>query len=271
VAETDYRRLAKRHVCCAKMALSKDDSHLGYAALDLRMAIEAVCYDRASAYSKELPDAVYRMWQPRKLMNFLISLDPLADKRREFRYAINDEHGNPIEPVRSLGMDQPLKLSEIRDHYDALGSYLHVPTLAQMKDGKQHDLAALRARCSTLVGILEAVLTSKIWNAVFGQFLTADCVRCEKIMKVRFDNNPPEFDYSCIHCSAPYKVRKIDGEDRYQFCPDYEYARCAHSGCDAKFSLWRDEIAVGTILHCTKCENESEIMLCVSPKLTTSI
>ena len=48
------------------------DVRLRYAALELRICIEAVTYDRAQGYAELLAPDVYKTWQPQKLMEALI-------------------------------------------------------------------------------------------------------------------------------------------------------------------------------------------------------
>jgi hypothetical protein len=265
----NYRKMAKGHVNAARTELAASPSRARYAVLELRMAIEALCYERAQAYKAELPKSTYRVWQPRKLMDFLLALDPLADQRRSFSYAKNDDTGQPVGPTKTLGTDTPLKLSEIKKHYDALGNYLHVPTLAQMEDSTNADMVKLQARCAKILSVLEGVVSSKVFNVIFGQFATLKCTRCSGIMKVRVDERNADFCYACIHCSAQYKVRKVDAE-KWRFEPDLVEITCTHVDCKGKLSFWRDEISVGNTLECNQCGKASEIKLCLSAVTTTS-
>jgi hypothetical protein len=76
-----YRSIAERCLERAEIEIAADDAdRLKYAALELRMALEALTYDRSYAYADDLPSRAWKDWQPRKFMAALLNLDPGADK-----------------------------------------------------------------------------------------------------------------------------------------------------------------------------------------------
>ncbi len=78
---SEYRDDARHAVDRAKAELeSGDDERLKYAALELRMALESLIYDRALIYKDEFPPREYETWQPRKLLAVLLEIDENADK-----------------------------------------------------------------------------------------------------------------------------------------------------------------------------------------------
>lgn len=61
-----YRNDAREYLQRSKNELnSSDNERLKYAVLELRMAMEALTYDRALAYKDEFPPNEYETWQPR--------------------------------------------------------------------------------------------------------------------------------------------------------------------------------------------------------------
>jgi len=72
-----------------------DDERLKYAALELREAMEALTYDRAATYNAELPTAAYDTWQPRKVMELLLEIDPNADKDSSLAVGLEETPGIP--------------------------------------------------------------------------------------------------------------------------------------------------------------------------------
>lgn len=131
-----------------------------YAALELREALEAITYDRARAMQDEIPPEEYRTWQPRKLMQLLVEIDPSADKTSTLAVGREDRLGVPAPPERmqTLGTDVALSLGDLKKHYDALGSALHMPSLAQIERGAERNFAGLRKRCEAVVEIVESTL-----------------------------------------------------------------------------------------------------------------
>ena len=144
---TDYRTDARRELARAKDELaSADEERLKYAALELRMAMESLTYDRALAYKAEFPPCEYETWQPRKVMAILLEIDPNADKDSSLAFGIEPSRGVTPDVMQSLGTERVLNMGTIKRHYDALGSYLHVPTIKQRKANAKTDAAKFRAR-----------------------------------------------------------------------------------------------------------------------------
>jgi hypothetical protein len=73
----NLRPLARDALARARVELASGEEHrLRYAALELRLAMEALTYDRAAAFAELIPPEEYKTWQPRKLMAVLLEIDP---------------------------------------------------------------------------------------------------------------------------------------------------------------------------------------------------
>jgi len=167
----NFREKARGSLSKAKHELTtQDDSRLQYAALDLHMAIEAITYDRAQAYAAEIPPDEYKTWQPRKLMQLLLVIDTDTDKNSGIGIGIEKTPGVAAEETTFLGTENVFNFKSIKGHYDALGSYLHMPTLKQIEDNKSHNLNKLRSRCEKIIKALEATLSSPVFNITIGSF-----------------------------------------------------------------------------------------------------
>ncbi len=66
--------------------------------------------------------------------------------------------GQPSAKRTMLGTEKVLNMEMLRKHYDALGSFLHVPTLKQTKSGKARAPETQRKRCTEIAGYIEYVL-----------------------------------------------------------------------------------------------------------------
>jgi len=107
----DARAALKR--ARAELALG-DNERIRYAALELREAMEALTYDRASAYSKELPSSAYDTWQPRRVMELLLEIDPNADKDSTLAVGLEETPGVSAPVMHSLGAEKVLNLGQLR-------------------------------------------------------------------------------------------------------------------------------------------------------------
>ncbi len=130
LARTRFRTDARRHLKrFQEDFVSGDNERLKYAMLELRMAIEALTYDRAIAYKKEFPPDEYETWQPQKVMAGLLEMDPMADRSRSLSYSREETEGSPPREWKRLGSEPVFNTAALKKHYHALGSYLHVQNM----------------------------------------------------------------------------------------------------------------------------------------------
>jgi hypothetical protein len=111
--------------------------------------MEALTYDRALAFKELIPPEEFRTWQPRKLMGALLEIDPLIGMTTT-TVSIGPEGMQNPEKMITLGTDFALTLKDLKFHYDALGSYLRIPSLEQIQSGNLPDPLRLRERCEEL-------------------------------------------------------------------------------------------------------------------------
>ncbi len=232
------------------------------------MAMEALTYDRAYAYRQEIPPKEYETWQPRKVMQLLIDIDPNADKNSSIAFGLEEEAGKPAKKMAMLGSEEVLNLATLKKHYDALGSYLHMPTLKQMFDGPSPDFAQLKERCEKIVAYLEKVLASRVFNVTLGQFATLECVRCSANIRKRVPFASELLEAKCFNCGAEYRVRN-ESDQQSLWEPIVEEIGCPGESCAGKIKLWRDEIKRGTWWTCNSCGKAYEICLSIAEKEAT--
>lgn len=267
----DYRNDARRELKRANEELgSGDDERLKYAALELRMAIESLTYDRALAYKDEFPPAEYETWQPRKVMAVMLEIDPNADKDSSLAFGVEPSPGASPEVMQALGTERVLNMVTIKRHYDALGSYLHVPTIKQRKDGLAVDLKKFRARCEEITQYLTDVLTSPVWNATFGVFASIACVNCGHTIRKRIPRRQEEVEAKCLECGATYNVT-ITGDNKARFEPDQVEVQCANPDCKVSIFPWRSEIEHGVGWTCDACGGRNEFRLVVRHRPATPL
>ena len=132
-----YRALAREHLAFAKTQLEIDrDENLYYAALEICKVLVALIYQIAGNYANDLPKSGLGIWQPAKLLNILLKIDPMADGSGEIRFARESDDPDHVPQWNSLGEDRRVKIAEIKRNYDALGAYLHTPTAVQLLKNK---------------------------------------------------------------------------------------------------------------------------------------
>lgn len=240
--------------------MASGESHrLAYAALELRKAIEALTYDKAEAMKAEIPPEEYATWQPRKVMQLLLEIDPQADATRTISIGTETEPGKPAPIMRVMGNVEVFNLKLIKAHYDALGSWLHIPTLAQ-GSLTEIDETKLRRRCGAIIKEIERVLQARIYHFGLGMFSTCRCGRCERTIRRRVPSEIRELETQCFECRAPYTLRRLD-DGRIQWHPNGPKIACPSDGCEATIFVWADEVRAGTWWRCEGCGQMIKIEL----------
>lgn len=253
------RRCLKR---CEEELGSCDDERLKYAALELRMSMEALTYDRALAYKDEFPPAEYETWQPRKVMTVLLDIDPLADKDSSLAFGKGEEYDVPAQLMRSLGSEKVLNMATLRKHYDALGSYLHVQSMKQVRAGKSLDFSKIRSRCEEIALFVGAVLTSPVFNVTLCSFATMECVECGKPIRKRMPHGQEVVEVECYECHASYII--VDkGNNNVEWQPQQHKVDCANGDCKHKIVVWRHELEVGRCWICPSCNGRNTFALAI--------
>ncbi|MCA9395089.1 MAG: hypothetical protein KC900_12870 [Candidatus Omnitrophica bacterium] len=262
----NYRTLAREHLKCAKNELSTNsDQRLKYAALELRMAMEALTYDRALAYKDEFPPSEYETWQPRKVMSVLLEIDPMADKDCSLAIGVEEQYGVPAPQMSPLGSEKVLSMKILKKHYDALGSYLHVQSMKQFRTGTVLDFDKFRNRCEEISEYASQVLTSSVFNVTLGSFSKINCAECDKPIRKRIPPGQSEVMAECFECKATYTLTD-EGDGKIMWNPHQHEIKCANPDCDQKIFLWHHELEVGRHWTCKTCNVENSIVLGVSYK-----
>ena len=261
----NFRHMARQALkkCDAKMGTGDADD-LRDAALQLRMAMEALTYERALTYADELGPAQMKTWQPKRLMDRMLEVDPQADTAATLSFGVEPSYGEAPETMTLLGTDNVLKLATLKKHYDALGSYLHTPTLAQLENNKPHDMTKLRARCEKIVKAINTVLSSKIWGTSMANRGEIECFVCEKTMRRRLLHGVDVRKVECWECQATYNMSRTDN-DQISFEPRQSGVPCVSEQCETKNYIWENEWAVGFEWDCRECKTKQKLAMGVAP------
>lgn len=254
LVQSNYLQQARESAKRARVELStNEDERVRYAALEIRMALEALTYHRALVHRKEIPPKAYAAWQPRKVLEMLKE-HMGNDIDRPYSLAIQPEGSSE---VISLGSDRPLTLGEVKKNYDALGSLLHLPSLRQSTT-KPFNFEKFRRKCESILAIIEDALSSNVWTS-FGLVAQIECMRreCGKLILRRIPVQADAVKAKCFECNAEYLVKKES--DSYCWQAQVWEFNCHH--CQEVNSIWICDIALGKRWVCHSCGKKSEIVL----------
>lgn len=258
---SDYRNEARRQLKRANDELASTDvQRLKYAALELREAMESLTYDRALAYKDDFPPSEYETWQPKKVMQVLLEIDPNADKDSSLAFGIEPSLGEAPEAMQSLGTEKVLSMKMLKKHYDALGSYLHVQSIKQRRMGVKIDYAAVGKRCEDIAAFIDDVLKSPVFNSTVGNYAVMDCLECHKPMRKKWLDGKTRVKAKCFECGADYIVEDM-GDGQCQWVADRVDLACAKPDCGAIVNPFRHEVAQGGRWDCRNCGGRNELRL----------
>lgn len=254
----NYREEARAALERAKVLLQSECNHsLRYAALELRMSIEAITYDRAQAYIEVLPPVHYETWQPKQLFKVLLEIEPLADAGAKVWFIDAED-----QTLRELGEETVFTLRDIsKGNYDGLGNFLHYPTLKQIKDNSV-KFDSLRTRCQTIVSKLEAALQSSVFNVVPQNIVDFECEECGAPVLKHIKKQGDRPNATCFSCYAEYV---LDPAEDGLYLPIRRGAKitCRNSNCKHEFVVGMEKLKVGNSITCSSCSHQYEMRLCL--------
>lgn len=255
---TRYRRLAQQHLEFAKQSLEGgNESQLRLTALELRMALEALTYSRALSYKSDLTEQDLSEWRPRQLMNILLDLDPMADTD----YTLSVSKSDSSNPGANgdfiiLGSERIIGVKELREHYDALGNFMHIPSLKQVQNDSVQKFQRLEKRCIQIVDFIEEALASIVFNSTFGEFSTIECERCHQKIRKRLPPKGGKRSVECDHCNLQYELSySPEGSDIWTQIKTW--LPC--SGCSHETSFWKGDVKIGLSWTCDKCTGTNTV------------
>ena len=259
----NFRNMARIALEKAKFKMgTADEDDLLDATLRLRMAMEALIYERAANYADELGPEQMKTWQPKILMDRMLEIDPYADQSVTLSYGIEPSYGETPEKMTLLGTDQPLNQATLKKHYDALGSYLHTPTLDQLENNKPHDMQKLRVRCETIVAAIEQVLSSRVWGKGLSHYRTFECHACKTVIKRRLSHDVERRKIECWKCMATYNMSHTsDGNVSIE--PRRWPVTCVAENCETETFIWEKELTPGRKWECQDCGTPQKLDYCV--------
>ncbi|MEJ1966053.1 MAG: hypothetical protein WDO56_32685 [Gammaproteobacteria bacterium] len=237
----------------ARDSLAKGTSHdLRYAALELRICLEAMTYEKLRSFAQYLPPSfVQRTWQPPQLLKAMKQLDPLADQK------ISLHMGPPVvegvipkdEEFQLVGEHRAFGQAWLRKQYNKLGNFLH------LQQGETHSgLLKHRDSLKEIADEIEQAQGGTLLGLWFGQTIRFKCKFCEEEVVVSEHYARTEGRCVCTNptCEAEYGA-EVTG-DEISLLPFAAYPEC--KGCGEIFVVQHRDLKEGLVLRCSKCSLE---------------
>jgi hypothetical protein len=246
------------HVAAARTLLeSGQDTALPYAALELRMAMEAIAYDKLRAYVDRLPEQVLARWQAPQAIRALLEFEPHANREKRVAFGRQDAIGVPAATMHVIGETRSFDLTWLRSAYNTLGSFLHLPS--PRRAAQAADPASLAKVRDTLVDILAEVdrVASATLEGRMARVVYFSCELCERTVWCNEDAVRTTKRAVCLDssCSAVHTA-EISADDEFTFLLDATDAECVE--CHAVTEVERRHLALGATFRCSSCSAEYE-------------
>lgn len=254
----DYRHRARQHIQRAKDLLADQESseNLRFACLRLRMAIEALSYDRLQAYLAEVSNEVMKKWTPKQVLAELLFIDPTADSTSQLWVGIQEQPNVPSKDMKFIGTDERFTAKWATKAHNTLGNFLHEPTIAQIQAGTENDQTA-RHRAGEILKELERVLSASVHNINLGVFCTIPC-ECGFTIKRKEEFMKRAKIATCASCGRMYEMSEGDqpGQFTYRLAQvNYECANCKTEQWVARHKLEKEPVLV-----CVECGDKTKVV-----------
>lgn len=256
-----FRAEARNALNIAKTELATaDDARLRFAALQLRLALEALTYERAQMYQDELPPSEIDVWQPGKVIKVLIEIEPHTYQNATYRIRREASETSPAGDWMPLGHDVVIPMKEVQKHHSALSSALHMPTIKQLNADQGFNPAKIRSKCEEAIVAIEKALCSTV-RTNLGHFQSFDCGRCSIRVRRRLGVRGTSVEAECYGpqngagCGARYTVfRHLD--DTVEVVPHKSSFGCTTEDCGHIFDVWTSDVKEGASWTCPACAAE---------------
>lgn len=260
------------HVAAARRLLdSADDASLPYAALELRMAMEAIAYAKLSAYATRVPDEAFAKWQAPQAVKALLEFEPRANREKRVVIRSHDGTGAPGKTT-VLGDVRSFDLSWLRKAYNTVGNLLHHPSPSRApKAAESASLATVRATLVKILGEVERVAAGTLEGSV-AAVVYFNCFVCENTVWANIEAVRASRRAVCLHtsCSAVHTAELHD-DGTIRFLLDAAGFECPD--CDTITHLERRHLAIGFGFSCHGCRaeyNVTSVTWDVTPKVVSA-
>ena len=118
----------------------------------------------------------------------------------------------PPEEMQLVGQDRRFSMKWANKNHNALGNFLHAPTMHQIESGGAPTAAAITEKATEVANECEQILNSPVFNVNFGQFFEFECKDCRTQIRRRVGSFTPEQGVVCPKCRATYDVESAEGD-----------------------------------------------------------
>jgi hypothetical protein len=246
------------------------DASLTYAALEARLALEKVCYDRLRQAHDYIAHAELRKWQPAAVMNRLIA-DVDQHAADSLKLLISKNPAVPgVEPAddefvevgTQIGFDVK-KMGELWNALSGLALHVKLPKDSNDSISAYGDRDKIKSKVKETLVELEHLAAGAMTFSGFGETVSFDCTVCGEKIKRRaallregqrvFSINPD--------CDASFLTRILGSE--IEFEGEICNFNCQDCGAEKvlPWRFFREKLKFGdrAVFDCRGCNHRNYI------------
>lgn len=236
----------------AELLSDEEEANLKYAALELRMAIEEIVYEKLKLYAPRLPAEVVDKWQPPQAVRALLEFEPRATSDKIVRFSREATADSPAGEWKTLGSHRSFKLPWLRRAYHLLGSLLHAPapkSAAKFKSPARHP--SIRQELRDILAEVEAVAASQM-DSSLARVVTFECAACDAPVICNEDGARRSGRAVCLDpsCGAHHAAEfRLDGSVVFHLiATEFDCMKC-----DGKIPVENRKLSLNFRFRCQRC------------------
>ncbi|MCT7360252.1 hypothetical protein [Thalassolituus pacificus] len=253
------------------------EQSLTYAALECRLTLEYLCYERFKLYYSYLSESDLKKWQPRHIIK-QISDDIDDNIYKEFTISISAEKidgrlpktKEDFESVKytPLGTQSELKINKLHQLWNGVSNvalHIPVPSISSGNLNIYGDKDNIRKKVNDVVSFLSGMKGNLLMGGSFSEEYGFSCFACNTKIKRPVRKLQHETVVSCINpkCQESYIIQK-DGNDEFEVTRRVIKFSCA--GCNEDLEIptriFRELHFDQKInINCGKCNTLSEVIM----------
>jgi hypothetical protein len=243
--------LYDRHQCLIRaeaLLASSDQAASIYAALELRICMELMTYQKLRSFKEAIPESVLETWQPPQAMKALLEFAENATQSFSVAIGREEELGIPAKEMKFIGHHKSLDLKWLRKHYNKVSAIVHAPSTSAAYQSNEWQVEYLKE----VLDVLKIAAGGNILGGGFSDVYRLQCSQCGKPIvrsrtAIRAGKTAQCFTAGC---DAEFRATSYDDE-RATFEPVVTNFSCAK--CNAITPISDKKIHVGVRFACSAC------------------
>lgn len=260
-------------------SLLKEDTEqsLTYAALESRLTLEYLCYERFKLYFSYLSETDLKNWQPKHIIKQIsdeidnnvsseLSIS-ISDEKIDGRLPKQKEEFESIE-YTPLGTRPELKLNKLHHLWNGVSNvalHIPVPSIKSPNISVYGDKDKIRKKVNDVITFLLDIKGNLLVGGCFGEDFSFNCLVCRTKIKRPVSSLKDKNVLSCINpkCQESYVIQR-DKHDEFEIIRSiikFSCCRC-NEDLEVPIRVFKD-LRFNQVLRirCGTCSHLSEVIM----------